>query len=172
MNKHQIRTIVEGDADQLIALWNTTWTATYGPSLGNDSLAHMLGELALKKTSGMLPGNGERGICLVDGDEIVGSVIVAARGSKAYLWGLYIEPRHQRRGLGSKLLAASSDGLPEETDIEVRVLLTSTSAISFYKKHGFVEAETERTELPGGVIASTAVMVACAADIGAVLGSS
>jgi len=96
----------------------------------------------------MLPGNGERGICLVEGDRMIGGAIIAARGSKAYLWGLYIEPGHQRRG------------------IEVRVLAASTSAISFYKKHGFVETETDQTELPGGVIGPAAVMIARGGDVG------
>jgi ribosomal protein S18 acetylase RimI-like enzyme len=125
----------------------------------------MLDGLERNQVNGMLPGNGERGICIAGVKEIVGSVIVAERGAKAYIWGLYVKPEHQKRGYGTRLLAAACDGLPQEITIEVRVLFTSEPAISFYKKHNFVEVETERTELLGNVRVSTAVMVASVEEV-------
>lgn len=55
-----------------------------------------------------------------------------------WLEQLYIDPAHQRRGLGTALMArakASADYL------QLWVFLQNTEAQAFYAKHGFVEAE-------------------------------
>jgi ribosomal protein S18 acetylase RimI-like enzyme len=165
MTELEIRDILERDTDQLLALWRATWTSTYASSLGFEALAGMLDELERNGVSGMLPGNDERGLCAASDGKIMGSVIVAERGRKAYIWGLYVMPECQRSGLGTKLLMAAVEALAPEIKIEVRVLLTSIPATFFYRKHGFVEIDSERTELPGNVSVSTAVMNAFVRDI-------
>lgn len=166
MIKPRIRGILESDADQLIALWRATWIATYGSSLGVKALTGMLGNLEQNGISGMLPGNDERGLCAVGSAGIMGSVIIAERNGKAYVWGPYIKPEHQRHGLGTKLLMAAASTLSPDISIEVRVLLTSEPAILFYRKHGLVEIATEQTKLSGDVTVATSVMAVCAQDIG------
>ena len=83
------RLVTPEDAPGLVALWRETWTKTYGPSLGPSALDAMLQPLN-EGAASMLPGNGERGYCLVLGGEIIGSAVVRELGKIAYLWGMYV----------------------------------------------------------------------------------
>ena len=161
----EIREITKADSLGLIQLWRTTWTATYGPSLGADVLTRMLADLDENGITSMLPEKGERGFCIASDDCILGSTIIMERGSVAYLWGLYILPNHQRCGLGSRLLArALSEVRPAKT-VEVRVLPSSEVALAFYRKHGFNELGRETTELLAEISAELIVMSADAASL-------
>lgn len=97
-------------------------------------------------------------ICMADGQDIRASVIVVERGTVAYLWGMYVHPSCQRQGLGSILLKGVASEIATSSDIEIRALSTSSSAISLYRKHGFVKTGTEDTELTGAVSAKTLIM--------------
>ncbi|OLP44325.1 GNAT family N-acetyltransferase [Rhizobium oryziradicis] len=158
MKPTQFRPITSDDHQGLVALWRDTWTATYGPSLGLAALDSSLKDLAQNGTASMLPGFGELGYCMADGQDIRASAIVVERGTVAYLWGMYVHPSCQRQGLGSLLLKGVASEIATSSDIEIRALPTSSSAISFYQKHGFVETGTEDTELTGGVSAKTLIM--------------
>lgn len=153
-----IRPITADDHPGLLALWRETWTFAYGPSLGQAVLEKMLRELEQNGTASLFPGTGERGYCITDGRDIRASAIVVERGTVAYLWGMYVHPNCQREGLGSILLKAAASQIATSTDIEVRVLSSSSWAVSFYEKHGFVEIGTEDTELTGGFPTKTLVM--------------
>lgn len=155
-----IRPIVPDDTDGLLALWRETWSATYGSTLGTDALAAMLAGLDQNGIAGMLPGRDERGYCLASQGEVIGSVIMAERGETAYLWGLYVRPDWQRRGIGSRLLRGSALGIEAATRVEVRVLSVSVAAISFYRKHGFTGIGEEDTEISDRVVRPCLVMAA------------
>jgi ribosomal protein S18 acetylase RimI-like enzyme len=165
----EINEITKSDALDLIQLWRTTWTATYGPSLGSAVLAKMLVDLDEKGTTSMLPENGERGYCVRSDGCLLGSVIVAERGGIAYLWGLYVLPDHQRRGLGSLLLAKTAGDLKEAKALEIRVLQTSAAALAFYRKHGFIEVGRETSELLGEVSTEMIVLSTDAATLNSTL---
>lgn len=152
------RTVTTDDHPGLLTLWRETWTATYGPSLGQAALGKMLADLEQNGTASFFPGTGERGYCMTDGENILASAIVVERGTVAYLWGMYVHPNYQRGGLGSILLKAAASQVAMSTDIEIRVLPTSPWAVSFYEKHGFVEIGTEDTELTGEFPTTTLVM--------------
>ncbi|MBB4952856.1 ribosomal protein S18 acetylase RimI-like enzyme [Agrobacterium vitis] len=70
----------------------------------------------------MLPGSGERGYCIADGQDIQASAIVVERGSVAYLWGMYVHPNCQRQWLGSMLLKGVASQIVTSSDIEIRAL--------------------------------------------------
>ncbi|HBF29556.1 GNAT family N-acetyltransferase [Rhizobium sp.] len=153
-----VRLITADDHPGLLALWRETWTATYGPILGEAALNRSLEDLAENGTASMLPGSGERGYCITDGQSIQASAIVVERGTVAYLWGMYVHPSCQRQGLGSLLLKGAAAQIVTSADIEIRVLPTSPWAIRFYQKHGFVQTGTEDTELTAGASAQTLIM--------------
>lgn len=150
----KIRPITADDHPGLLALWRETWTATYGPSLGQTALNKMLEDLAENGTASMLPGSGERGYCIADGRGIQASAIVVERGAVAYLWGMYVHPSCQRQGLGSILLKGAVSQIVTAANVEVRVLPNSPWAVSFYQKLGLVETGTEDFEVPGGTMKS------------------
>ncbi len=108
----------------------------------------------------MLPGSGERGYCIASDHQILGSAIVAERGAIAYLWGMYVHPSQQRKGLGSRLLYGVASTIEVARKVEGRVLVSSPMAIGFYRKHSFAETGDETIEIMDSVMASTVVMSA------------
>lgn len=154
------RATTPDDAADLLRLWRDTWTATYGSSLGQSALSAMLKDLEHNGTASMLPGSGERGYCIASDHEIDGSAIVAERDGVAYLWGMYVHPSQQRRGLGSQLLHKVEGAIETAEKVEVRVLATSPAAIVFYRKHGFAETGSETIEILDSVKVSALVMAA------------
>ncbi|AGB73935.1 GNAT family N-acetyltransferase [Rhizobium tropici] len=161
----EIREITKSDTSDLIHLWRETWTATYGPSLGDDVLAKMLADLDENGTASMLPENGERGYCVTSDRRLLGSAIVLERGSTAYLWGLYVLPDRQRGGLGSALLAKVVSELKGAQSLEIRVLQTSEVAQTFYRKRGFTEVGREDSKLLGDIKTELIVMTVDVASL-------
>ena len=79
-----------------------------------------------------------------------GSAIFAERNGIAYLWGMYIDPAHQRRNIGTRLLSHGARRLLPNAVIEASVLKASTWAIAFYEKLGFRTAEASQSEIVTG----------------------
>ena len=127
-------------------------------TLGIEALKAMLAELDANGTASMLPGNGERGYCAVCGNSIIATAIINEREDIGYLWGMYVASEHQRAGIGSALLSACLSSLTCARTLEVRVLETSSWAISFYQRHDFAITGWDYTELLDGVKTGTLVM--------------
>ena len=159
INGWHARLVTPEDAPSLVALWRETWTKTYGPSLGVPALNAMLQALN-QCVASMLPGNGERGYCLVLGTKVIGSAVVRERGETAYLWGMYMLPEHQRAGAGSRLLAHAVHDLTSSKSIEARVLRSSASAQEFYRTRRFEIVGEEITEVMASVSLPTLVLTA------------
>lgn len=159
IKSRHVRLVTPEDVPSLVALWRETWTKTYGPSLGLSTLNAMLQPLN-QGVASMLPGNGERGYCLVLGTKVIGSAVVRERGQTAYLWGMYVLPEQQRAGVGSQLLAYVVQDLMLSKNIEARVLQSSTSAQEFYQACGFELVGEETTEVMASVPLPTLVLAA------------
>lgn len=154
------REITSDDASGLTTLWREAWSSTYGATLGQAALLGMLADLERNGTASMLPGSDERGYCLASGHEIYGSVIIAERRRIAYLWGMYVHPRQQRIGWGSRLLLGAAARIRSAPKVEIRVLLSSSGAVDFYRKHSFMETGTENVEILETINAEALVMQA------------
>ncbi|MFW5746434.1 MAG: GNAT family N-acetyltransferase [Nanoarchaeota archaeon] len=71
-------------------------------------------------------------LCAVRDDRILGTVDV----QNNLMSGLYVDPAHQKEGIGTALLTAAEKQI--HRDGHTTVLLYSTlSAESFYRKHGY-----------------------------------
>lgn len=162
-----VRAVLPEDASGLVNLWRETWTQTYGPSLGPSRLDGLLQGL-VDGTGSMLPGRGERGYCLSTGPRIIGSAVVNEPGTTAYLWGMYVNPEHQRAGAGSRLLAHVVQSLGVAKRLEIRALRTSPGAQAFYRAWGFEPIGEEEIELMAGVSVTSSVL---AADVAALRAS-
>lgn len=153
-----VRDACEADRAGLRDLYGAAFTATYGPTLGPSAAAAMLSALDASELRNMLPGRDERAAVATLSGQVVGSVIVAERGQVAYLWGMYIHPARQRRGVGSALLRHAADWLSQAALVEARVLPSSPWAVAFYGRHGFRETGQEPFEAAPGHAVQALVM--------------
>lgn len=72
--------------------------------------------------------------------QLVGHVAGDPRPSQGVSWivTIAVDPAHQRRGLGGRLLRACEDALPT-SHIRLTVRVGNASAIAFYQKRGYRE---------------------------------
>ncbi|WP_354042074.1 GNAT family N-acetyltransferase [Devosia sp. UYZn731] len=141
-----VRTATRDDAPNLIAVWRETWPATYAATLGAHAVEAMLDDLDRHGTASLFPQVGAAGLCLLDGDEVVGTAIHSVGRSVVYLWGMYVMPRHQRFGAGTLLYRSVREAAGEQS-VEVRVVQSSHQAVNFYRKLGFQTVGQGATEI-------------------------
>ena len=91
----RVRPIEAADSNDVVAVWRSTWTATYETALGAAALGKMLRDLDENGTVGMISARAQ-GLCLVHEGRIVGTAIHSKDGPIVYLWGMYVLPQHQR----------------------------------------------------------------------------
>lgn len=142
----RIKSANRDDAASLIAVWRETWPATYATTLGAHAVEAMLDDLDRHGTASLLPEIGAKGLCLLDGNEVVGTAIHSVGRSVVYLWAMYVMPQHQRAGAGTLLYRKVQDAA-EGQPIEVRVVQSSHQAVNFYRKLGFRTVREEVTEI-------------------------
>ena len=75
-----------------------------------------------------------------DGD-IVGFLHYDCEGSDPELHRIYLEPTRKRRGIGTALVSELHRRLPPGTTYVLMVVAANQPAVSFYRKHGYVERE-------------------------------
>jgi ribosomal protein S18 acetylase RimI-like enzyme len=146
-----IRPVTDEDADALLGLWRVTWAATYRAGLGDDAVARLNADLDRDGTSSMCPGLDEQALCCVADEALIGSVIIADREAAAYVWGLYVHPAWQHRGIGSRLIRSAAATVTIADTMEVRVIPSSRGALAFYRRLGFTEVGRETGEIATGV---------------------
>ena len=139
----QIREFVENDRKELEEFWETIWCVTYGPVVGRVAFNLMLTALGTSGMRNMLPSDDEKTFVAVLNSEIIGSAILAERGFNAYLWGMYVHPDHQRRGIGTALLRHATKTLTGSTAIKTTILTSSIKAVAFYQRYGFKKLRRE-----------------------------
>ena len=71
---------------------------------------------------------------------------------------MYVLPSHQRRGVGSRLLAVVAAGVTASVRLEARVLASSPWARAFHVRHGFRPVGEESTEIMPATTAATTVL--------------
>ena len=125
---------------------------------GDDVVRAMSKSLGSDDLGGLLPDGGERAFVTQVGAARRGMASLRDHGPVAYLWGLYVFPAAQRRGLGQALVAAASGCVRRSHGIEVRVLRLSSPAVRFYERLGFRTTGTEAFELVPGARADALVM--------------
>ena len=87
---------------------------------------------------------------VVDEDRATGEVVAFMAFVEDYLAALFVAPAHQKRGVGSRLLALAKK---MRGTLDLSVYAENERAVAFYQKNGFritserIEEVTGRTEL-------------------------
>ena len=87
---------------------------------------------------------------VVDEDRTTGEVVAFMAFVEDYLAALFVAPAHQKRGVGSRLLALAKK---MRGTLDLSVYAENERAVAFYQKNGFritgerIEEVTGRTEL-------------------------
>ena len=123
-----VRPFREDDFEPVIELWHRTKRDAY-PYLPLEQSRTLDEDRAFFRTSILAR-------CRVFVCEAEGAIrgFVAVNGS--YMDRLYVDPSHQRRGIGSALMAEALHLSPE--GIELHTHQVNATARAFYEKHGFV----------------------------------
>lgn len=141
----RIRKAEPADAEAVRDVGLRTWPVAYdglaSPEFVVDGLAQWWSPEAVERGI-------RTGITLIalddtdDEDQVVGMVGLGREGDFWVMWKLYVLPEHQGRGVGKALLDAAIAALPDGTDqLLLDVLVANESAIGFYRKQGFRQAE-------------------------------
>lgn len=116
----------------------------YLPSARNwvyvaDDTGELLGFISLLNRTGRMG----RPACLAGPG---GGLSSFFRGKENYIAALFVSPRRQREGIGSRLLAAAMAARPS---LELSVYVENAGAVAFYRRHGFRVMQTGRDEATG-----------------------
>lgn len=84
----------------------------------------------------------------IDGDRIAGVVLVKEWWN---LTNLFVEPGRQRQGIGRRLVAHVLGECRGRSPRQALLVNSSTNAVDFYRRLGFVPAGHPR-DLPGGCV--------------------
>lgn len=90
------------------------------------------------------------GVAKTEDGEIVGLVTIRKMDDGVlFMNRLYVDPNHQRQGIGSLLLDAVIDAHPKAKVIKLEVEVDNHKGYGFYKKQGFVETAKKELEVGG-----------------------
>ena len=125
-----IRTMRENDYPSVRALWESC--EGMGLNDVDDSAEGFMRFLARNPTT-----------CLVavEGDRIVGAVLVGYDGRRAYVYHLAVDPSWRRRGVGKELVEAAMSRLDElcATKAALVVFSRNEAGNAFWERLGFRE---------------------------------
>jgi ribosomal protein S18 acetylase RimI-like enzyme len=96
--------------------------------LGNDRLVNKLNEEHTKTWVAK------------EGNEILGFIGIKENINQTVIEGLFISPKHQRKGIGSMLLKHALSKIKNKK-VSLEVLFHNQNAINFYQSFGFTKQE-------------------------------
>jgi ribosomal protein S18 acetylase RimI-like enzyme len=125
----QIRTFAyPDDLDAVLQLWSTAGPGVHlGPS---DEPAEL--QKKLRRDPDLF-------LVAEEGGALIGAVMGGFDGRRAIVYHLAIEPRHRRRGLGSRLMAEMEARLKAKGCLKMYLLVTKDNpeALQFYRRLGW-----------------------------------
>ncbi|MCS4537293.1 MAG: ribosomal protein S18-alanine N-acetyltransferase [Thaumarchaeota archaeon] len=93
-----------------------------------------------------------------DGEKIAGYIIFSYDEAKATIVSIAVDHGYRRKGIGSMLLEAALQSLPENiNNVELQVSVRNQEAVSFYSAHSFKKISSLRKYYPDG---SNAIVMA------------
>ena len=160
---HQIAPASRGDLKEIAVLARIVWQATYPGIIGQAQIEYMLRQrygLDHLRTELDTPGIWWDTIRM-DG-ELAGfaSTVLMPGGRELKLDKLYIDPRRQRNGLGSLLIAQALQRAREQrcSALILAVNKRNGQALAAYAKHGFSVREFVSVDIGDGFVMDDFIM--------------
>jgi ribosomal protein S18 acetylase RimI-like enzyme len=147
------------DRPPMAALYSSAWHAAYDAIDGADVIDQLIVDLLRGDPPAMfeLPAGDVALIAERDG-LIVGGVRGHPRDGLLHLSGMYVDPKRARRGIGRALLQALIGRYPAGTVVRADVRPTSSGALEFYTRAGFLRIGHNRTHVGAGLWTDTVEM--------------
>lgn len=154
-----IRNAEPEDAEEIHDIALNSWKDTYNNLLSENTIEEVIADWYAIED---LRTKVDHPIFYVaeDKGEVVGFVHATVNEEgKATLHRIYLEPKEQRKGIGSKLYQKAENDLKEKANkIELEVLADNPKGNNFYQKQGFKEKEIEEIELKGEKVKQKVLM--------------
>jgi ribosomal protein S18 acetylase RimI-like enzyme len=134
-----IRPAAAVDIQQVRQILVETWHDTYDAIIGHDRVAEITGQWhAPELLAKQLQSPGTSFLVAAHESELVGHAFAnSPQPPIVLLLRLYVLPRWQRRGIGSRLLDAVIQAYPGSTALRLSVEADNLKGVSFYRTHGF-----------------------------------
>lgn len=134
-----IRHALETDAHTIREVLVETWNKTYQDSLPESVREFVKNHWHTQRNLQSQIADGETTflVALNQVGEIIGLTSLYSQSlSQGFLSRLYVHPKHQRKGVGSKLLKTVLKEAPAQT-VSAEVEHVNQPAQTFFEKHGF-----------------------------------
>ncbi len=109
-------------------------TKYIAPSLGDGGLEKLMSSLDVASTRQRIL-DGWPHLCAVDGDDLVGVLVVRPPN---HLYHLFVHSDLQRTGIGKKLFVTADDRLYADSHCRLATVNSSLNAVCVYERLGFV----------------------------------
>lgn len=127
--------------DLLVETWHATYDDIYGVEKVNDITSRYHSLEALKKN---LAKPYSEFIIADDGADMLGMAYASQKDHKlSILSQLYVHPEHQKKGVGSLLLAEVESAFPGVYALQLEVIDKNRNAVEFYESRGFEKTNTK-----------------------------
>ncbi|MDQ0998831.1 ribosomal protein S18 acetylase RimI-like enzyme [Phyllobacterium ifriqiyense] len=127
--------------DLLVETWHATYDDVYGVERVNEITSRYHSLEALKK---QLAKPYSEFIIADDGADILGMAYASQKDHKlSILNQLYVHPEHQKKGVGSLLLAEVESAFPGVFALQLEVIDKNRNAVEFYESRGFEKTSTK-----------------------------
>lgn len=133
------------------------WRAHYPGIISPEQIDYMLAKMYDPDVLRREMKGGITYLRLFEGDQLLGFAAYGPAGNEIKLHKLYVDPEHQRCGIGKALLQYVERGASGRT-VVLTVNKRNHQAIAAYKKHGFAIRESIVVDIGGGFVMDDYVM--------------
>ncbi len=131
-----IRSATIEDAAAISQLVTASAREHIAPTLSAAGLAHLLAEMEQESVAARIR-HGYKFFVALESDALIG---IAAVRPPAHLYYLFVDTRHQRKGIGRQLWNRTYDWITSSTGDEPITVNSSLNAVSVYERLGFAPA--------------------------------
>ncbi len=146
-----IRSAIDSDAMQIARIHVRGWQTAYADQMPREFLDSLTVSARTKDWLKWLKAEHFRALVYFEEAVILGYAAYSVKTECAELLGLYVDPDHKRRGIGSRLMTQFEEETTNKSRRGLWVLSENDPAIIFYRIFGYQESGETREADVGGV---------------------